>query len=103
MGTVISQSAIDVPAWRSALLPSAATTFDGLGVGVGVGVGFAVETGRGFGEEVGVDLGVAVDLGFGGGGGLLDDVAPFTAPELLLTIRLDSSTASNARAGTCLS
>jgi hypothetical protein len=104
---VISQSWIDdfVPV---AGFLAAATTLEGDddadtaadGVFEGDGVGLGVATGL---DSVGVGLEVTFGAVFGLGGGALDWVVDRTAPEPELSINDDSSTASNARAGTLLS
>lgn len=97
---VISQSWIDAFDLGSGLL--AATTVEGEAEGAGV---FETE-GDGVGWLADFD-GCGVETAFVvarcEGAGLLEDDEVFTAPEFELTISDDSSTASNARAGTLLS
>jgi len=100
---VISQSWIDAfePPFPTAVI-SLVGDEEGEGallVTEGDGEGLCVGDfdGAGFGVEV------ALGVVFGAGGVVLVWDPDFTAPELALTMSDDSSTASNARAGTLLS
>jgi len=98
---------IGIDAFCFASGPAAITLVAGEGVADGLrvadgwgGADFFAATGEVFGFGVGVTVGFGGT--FEGGGGLLDEM-PFTAPEFDEIISDDSSTASNARAGTVLS